>query len=810
MNPVYQSVPNPAYTQMPSQAYQSPNPSYQTPGQAYQSPNPSFQTSGQPYQSTPNLGYQQSPPQGSQAAYQTDPRKENIRPSVHVMQAFSSSEEKPGVTETHLDGPRPRSRRRRLTWHIFSHLIGFLWLAPIAALLVLNYKGHVIGASVWCPMGKCSSDAFATDSIARKSKLDRDDHNALGALQFVAKALEIWFMIIATAFVYDVAMIFAKKGGGLPVGYLLTHLEFSDVRNLFNPLMWTSAIPHKTSTAAKRPAGFVKLYLFALLAAFLTILTNLMGPATAVLVLPTLQWIDTAPNITQIFNRTGAADFPGANKYTFPDCTVDQLGHLNYSCTYGLYGSSLDTWADGTLSSRMQSSQDYGRWNFGVSQEGDFDFTLNFTTGFEVAWVPNRQVLRLLSYDLQDLSRDVYGSPDGSTHTTAIYNNSLTTILQRKGPSIGLQTNCYNGNITFTELANDRYVLCFSGWTNDAISYYTKCVPVGWTDANLMGTFTLQSSTSKKNDVSVYTLFSEKATFFNDTEDFGSGIAKCIGKTSTAACDWDRIFDTTLPSALRNSSINTGITAYQTAAALHASASVWCDQVSYLGFPTYQFDTSSSSAANLIRLVQLNNLTDPEANVAPLVVNPYWLLAAWSIESNGTVSAQRPMARELSRIVPTLYTTPWDYNNLTANQMEFVFLHIYTMSQSLSMVHYWADNVTASTSQDNRHPFLNHYATLRVWAFGFSSRTSKLGIAVVLAGSACVLVRLALGFWIRGHEHSPVELFVAALEHQHQYEFHGLKGENEWAKVRYQMDNGPHGKPAFMPDRIHYGTPHIP
>ena len=67
--------------------------------------------------------------------------------------------------------------------------------------------------------------------------MDKRDHDVLASLQFVAQAFEIWFLMIATALLYDVAMILARSPGGLPVGYLLIYLEFSDVKNLANPLL---------------------------------------------------------------------------------------------------------------------------------------------------------------------------------------------------------------------------------------------------------------------------------------------------------------------------------------------------------------------------------------------------------------------------------------------------------------------------------------------------------------------------------------------------------------------------------------------
>jgi hypothetical protein len=55
----------------------------------------------------------------------------------------------------------------------------------------------------------------------------------LGALQFVAKVLEVWFSIVAASLVYDLTMLLATQRKGVPIGYLLTHVEFGDILTLF-------------------------------------------------------------------------------------------------------------------------------------------------------------------------------------------------------------------------------------------------------------------------------------------------------------------------------------------------------------------------------------------------------------------------------------------------------------------------------------------------------------------------------------------------------------------------------------------------
>ncbi|MCJ1467380.1 hypothetical protein MMC07_006004 [Pseudocyphellaria aurata] len=767
----------------------------------------------------PYPAHQGSPDQSQELAdfsYQAPPKEENVRPSVQMTQHSSTSIFPPGYSESEkiVSKPRTVDRRKRWVLHLISHLVTALWLAPIASLLYLNFKRYVIGASVWCPQNKCSADLFDGDQnnyIQRANQLDRDDHNALGALQFVAKGLEIWFMIVATALIYDVAMVFARRGEGLPLGYMLTHLEFGDIRNLFNWSMWTSPIPRANSASARQRSRTMTLYLFAVLAAFLTLLANLMGPATAVLVLPTLQWIDTPRQADQIFNGTGAAakpsgdllSYPGGN-ISFPGCNEENLALGTYSCNAATFAPSLDAWATSAAANVRQYSQFHEGIRLGVSQEGAFNFILNWSST-ELVWVPNRQVLHWLSNDAEDLLDNVYGD--------VRYNDSLTTVLQRTGPSIGFIGNIdYTGNWTVYELGENKLIECFGGWTIDNQNFYTKCIQLGtdWNTVNDWSNFTLANPIPGQNNITVYSMYSENSVYFNDTDDFGSGISSCLGRNVTN-CDWDTIFNQDPPQDLRNTSKNVGITVYSSHGPNHDV--VWCEQVAYLGFANYQSDLALSFASFGLDLVQLNNISmAPLDNISmdpldapPLHVSPRWLLAAWSVDVGGTVNGSRAMVQRLARLIPGLLTTPAT-TNITDDQLEFSLLHMYAIGQAMSMVNYYFVNATEadpSVHPDADHPYLYRFSTLRVWAFGLSGRTSRLGVAVVLAGSVCALLRLLLGFSVVRHQHSPVELFVAALEHQYQYEFDDLHHEKDWAKVRYRISEMGHdGLPTFHPNRV--------
>ena len=690
-------------------------------------------------------------------------------------------------------------------------------MAPILLLLVLNFKNHVIGASVWCPRGKCNAEVFADNAIAQANKLDRADHDVLGALQFAAKGIEVWFMIIATALVYDVALFLAKRGGGLPIGYLFTHLEFGDIRNLLNPLMWTAPIPHG-NLMPRKPSGTWKLYMFAALAAFLTILTNLMGPGTAVLVLPTMQWVDTTHKPNSRFESYAAIEPPTVA--ALPGCNdTQQLNQRNYTCTYAEYGSSLENFVTQLEASLAQDETTYGSLILATTQEASLSFTANISRSGDLVWVPTRQVLRELSADFNDLGLDVAGQQANTTQSAGpykqpAYNNSLETVLQREGPSLGLEGDCSVGKFKVKELEVDKQVRCFDNWTLDNISYYTKCyrVGLGWGDMNDVASFSLGDSVvgdsnATSNDSVVLVYLSDKATYYNESTDFGSGIEKCLG-ANAKPCDWDAIFNTEVDRDLRNSSTNVLVTEYTSPYSPTPDLHLYCDAIIYNSFPTYSVDTSPS--VNPQSLTNMNGLpaaTDKNFNTTALAISPDWVLAAWSVANSGTVDRTRLIGKEMARVVASMFYD-LDYADPNADQIEFIFLHIYTMSQSLSLINYDYTNSTAplgSKVLEQAQPLLRKWATLRVWAYGLSGRTAKLGVVVSILGCLCVLLRLFLAVVLRiRHEHSTVELFVAALEHHPTHEFDNLDDESKMAKVRYIMEDG-QGKPRFVSERVYSG-----
>ncbi|KAI4190004.1 MAG: hypothetical protein LQ346_005002 [Caloplaca aetnensis] len=707
---------------------------------------------------------------------------------------------------------RPRQHRRsRVLLHWLWHFLSLLWLAPIGTLLWLNLSRHIIGASIWCPRGNCNAESTSENAFRRAKQLDRQDHNVNGALQFVAKALEVWFMFVAASLVYDMGVLFAKRGRGLPVGYLLTHIEFTDIRYIFNPLLWTSPWPHRNSVPEKQ-GRIIKLYIFAIITALLTILANLMGPAAAVLVLPSLQWKDTPRIMDQTFNGTGAPLRPSA-LVAFPDCSKAQLAAREYSCTNRTYGPQLDEWAAQGISSVMQNNNEDGFMIIGSSQEYALSFTFNASDNGDLVWVPNRQVLRAMSHEFLR-ARGAYTEYEPPEYPEHIFNNSLQTILSRQGPSLGFQAMCNLGDVINFELDERRSVRCYTGWTtgvvNDTASY-TKCFRLGvdFDQTDYWAVFSLEIADPDvpeyETGVGVY--FADKAMYFNDTHDFDSGIKSCVYPNETSTpCDWDRVFDATLPDeSLRNTSINVGFVSYQVPSLDDTEGRVYCEHITYLSYPTYTVDTSPAS--NSQNLVRLTNIDEVKNDSIPIVLAPDWYLTAWSVDNTAALDGERQIVKKLIEVLPGTYNYSIGSDN---DPTEFVLLHIYALGQALSMVNYYNTSAPADpTSREAQeadkdkvdHPIFRTWATVHVWAYGISGRTSMLGVTVVCLGSLCVLARFFLGLVTGIQERSTVEVLAAAFEHRHQGEFEGLEEESHLAKVRYQVVEDGEGKQRFIPEK---------
>lgn len=294
------------------------------------------------------------------------------------------------------------SKKRGWLGTIIWQFLTFLWLVPVIALLYLNFTEYVIGASAWCFVGECYLNAFnPVTSVPQENmrKFDKDSHDLLGGLQFVAKALEVWFGLIAAALVYLITMIFAGMKEGLPIGYLTRPMEFAEVTSLVDPLLWVvGPSPLGARSRDEKRLGRRVWFLIAF-SVFLCLLINLMGPATAVLVIPALNWIDTPKVGNRTFEAMNSASPPGVGLdswfwWATGSCTNQDFVVQNYTCTQNPYGDSLDAWLDS-----------YSAGGSGVANQWNLNFMINSTSQASskngqdasfsdyIFWAPSRQII---------------------------------------------------------------------------------------------------------------------------------------------------------------------------------------------------------------------------------------------------------------------------------------------------------------------------------------------------------------------------------------------------------------------------------
>lgn len=323
--------------------------------------------------------------------------------------------------------PSDKQSGRKWTRRIVIHAVCLSWLGPIILLLYLNFSQHIIGPSLWCTKGSCTIyDDDGEYSVTKANTNDRRNHDVNGMLLFGAKTLEVWFTFVAGLLVYEVQKVLHESRDGLPKTYLLTHLEFSDLLYLFKISKWTLPI-RDTFRSSNRQRQVIKIYAFILLACLMTLLVNLMGPSTGVLILPSVQSLDQPHHASERFiqmesHEPPAFDSrPGLPGPGFVDCNAEQLQNHLYSCAEYVRGSELDSMTSFVAApmrtvvetTNVTSDMIY----LAESQEDQVQFlAFNFTydkknnegSYFNSFTVPIRQALRMVSADINRVFNDTH------------------------------------------------------------------------------------------------------------------------------------------------------------------------------------------------------------------------------------------------------------------------------------------------------------------------------------------------------------------------------------------------------------------
>jgi hypothetical protein len=731
------------------------------------------------------------------------------------------------------------SKTRSWRKTLFVQSFALLWLAPILFLLVINIQGYTIGPTIWCPARNCWVDFYNADTEAVQRQLrdyNHDDHNVLGGLQLVAKALEVWFETIAVYLVYLVTMDIAGLESGLPIGFLMRPFEFSRAPSLFDKLLWQSGPSFLGAKTKKSKAYRTRIYLYILMTIALCALCNLMGPSAAVLVLPALQWIDTDKVGNTQFASINGAQPPRSDTWLWSAATAANLSCLSstarpgqYSCFQSSFGLALDSW----LSSYMS----FG--GSGLTQQYALSFSINYTLSSSSAsaqtyqadntayWAPNRQTVSDLNTDLTAVALvksgadgDIYRKANVSLEpfeSFAAYNGSLQLSLQRDGPILGALISEWiginNTNSWTTIISPDLQVRCYESYSVEFLTHvsdattYTKCVRIGsgWSSVNKAADFTILGAYDYNQqtvgpNVTVNIFSSDKAAFFEGgrfPEWFSSACRVNGTLPSGTDCDWNRIFqiDPSSPIANRSSNVNTIEMHMQDGV---SSAILAADFTAFLGFTTYALDPSPLS--NPSGLVTTNNIVQSAPD--PLVIDPAWILAAWSSNNGSARAPDRLSSKVLQQTMSALLTEdPSDNDSLT--QALMVLLPI---AQSLSIVDYNTEPLTqrssasAGAASDNEHPPLLRSARMYVWAYGVNTRTAVLGVVVMTLGVLVTLLQFGLSMGNRRPFHSTTKLIVAALEHLPRDEFREKEqDEKAAARTRFHIRDNNHtaGKLTF-------------
>jgi hypothetical protein len=204
-------------------------------------------------------------------------------------------------------------------------------------------------------------------------------------------------VLIVGCFIYDLSMWLVSSPEGLPFGYLLMHVEFADLSTLFKRSLWGSAMENRRPAASgsERPRD-KRIVLFIAVVVVSCILVNLMCPATAVLLLPTLGW-QILPSGSKFFDQTAAA-YPPNNTKILVSCTAQLLAAGNYSCTFGWSGQPLD------IEILPLEVIPYGRvWRNRYNGNTNFDTYFHPNISMDrSSWVASRQAINALTSDYAD------------------------------------------------------------------------------------------------------------------------------------------------------------------------------------------------------------------------------------------------------------------------------------------------------------------------------------------------------------------------------------------------------------------------
>ncbi|KAI9853993.1 MAG: hypothetical protein M1813_001602 [Trichoglossum hirsutum] len=630
------------------------------------------------------------------------PRPPRVTPYVTVIEANN--------TTTRGSG----SKRRFSIRDSVFRLLGFLWCVPALWVLVVNFQQHIVGPSLWC--AGCYPSTASTGYFSRIAYLLAKDHDVIGVLQLVAKALELWFLAVAASLLHDLISLKAEEGGGVAFGLLTAYLEFKEMRYLVSPSLWRS-LPVNAQKRAKATVGYLLVFFVVALA----LESAVIGPAMAVLLIPTLQLRE----VQRVKGPTAqvAAAGPPSNPLLV-NCSSQLLSIGNYSCIGPLYSSSLDAMLTGAAFSNVTQPNTY--LAPGVSQENHVFFQLNATRkGRDIfVWSPNRSVLREVSAESYEQYLEAINQAVGKPAPGL--DGSQQTLYHRVGPVISAVGNCVQANVSISVVGPSKEIRCYGvGSVLGKDVFENTCVKYGpgWD----LGIDRSQFFLGWEDKWDKTWVASVNVTVFQTDQVFAFrwGNGTCPLKQAydgqwllDGPCPWNDLFERSAPSLAT-------FVEYRVPGVTYPNQTVLCVSKAYLGYRDYVIDDLGPQQ-NGFPLITLQDL--PQNITEKLIrMHPDWLLAGWSVDRNGMVPSRRASAQIVVDAIRLILDDPSEGNVLYMSLVQQLVL-----SQAASLIDYRITPFNGTIDEAN--PRLDTWRIIKVYSYGFFSVTTRLSAATVVAG----------------------------------------------------------------------------
>lgn len=217
----------------------------------------------------------------------------------------------------------------------------------------------------------------------------------------------------------------------------------------------------------------------------------------------------------------------------------------------------------------------------------------------------------------------------------------------------------------------------------------------------------------------------------------------------------------------------------------------WIDVTSYFSMVDYQLDISPYTLID--PLVAILNASLPNAtNTTPLVINPDWVLAAWSVNDEGVIN-------ELSSLGLLISSAMSNSIHGLEDSLILGLIQMCAIIQALTLIPYNTvgqhSSAKFSNSQISENIPLYFWRSRRVWLYPLKSRTAILDAVIITIGMIVVLMRTLLSIYEKlvhnyaTRSHSLRELVVALLAHRPEERLEFLTNESACAQVRFCVDD---------------------